>query len=40
MRILDRNGEGVVNFEDFYVWWHYGISKKLLHLVKLRMKGI
>lgn len=40
MKSLDRNGDGKVNFEDFYVWWHHGITNKLEPLVKIRMKGI
>jgi Ca2+-binding EF-hand superfamily protein len=40
MKIIDTNGDGKISFEEFYVWWHHGVTNKLEELVYIRMKSM
>lgn len=40
MKMMDLNKDGKISFDEFYVWWHHGVSNKLEDLVKYRMKGL
>ena len=40
MKCIDLNGDGKISFNEFYIWWHHGVNKKMENLVYARMKGL
>lgn len=40
MKLLDLNGDGKINFEEFEYWWLTGKKGKMIQLVYLKAEAL